>query len=191
MSSAGSQILHIRRQQKGLLAIKRHIGRHRYIRWSTLRHPPYHDNTRHQSDRLLENFERLLGAEHPDTLASVNNLAECLRALGDASEALPLVRRALENRERVLGVEHRDTLTSVNNLAACTQALGNSAGALPLYRRPLENFERLLGAEHPQTLISVNNLASCLRALGDAAGPCRSAAGRWRTASAGSARTIH
>jgi hypothetical protein len=59
--------------------------------------------------RVLESSERVLGAEHPDTLTSVGNLAYCLEALGDASGALPLYRRALESRERVLGAEQPTT----------------------------------------------------------------------------------
>jgi len=120
--------------------------------------------------RALDSCERVLGIEHPNTLAAVNNLAECMRALGDAAGALPLYRRALESCERVLGKEHPNTLTSVNNLALCMQALGDAAGALPLYRRALDDSERALGKEHPQTLGNVNNLAGCMRALGDAAG---------------------
>ncbi len=58
-------ILHIRRQQKRLLAIKRHIGRHRYIRWSPQPYPLYHDQTRRQSDRLLERFSTKLHRAHP------------------------------------------------------------------------------------------------------------------------------
>ena len=69
--------------------------------------------------RALESSERVLGKEHPQTLLSVNSLAVCLYALGDAAGALPLHRRALESRERVLGNEHPQTLESVNNLAAC------------------------------------------------------------------------
>jgi tetratricopeptide (TPR) repeat protein len=120
--------------------------------------------------RALESSERVLGKEHPQTLTSVNNLAESLRALGDAAVALPLFRRALDGSERVLGKEHPQTLASVDNLAICLDALGDAAGALPLFRRALESRERVLGKEHPQTLTSMNNLADCLRALGDAAG---------------------
>ena len=104
------------------------------------------------------------------TLTSMNNLAGCMQALGDAAGALPLYRRALDSYERVLGKEHPDTLTSVNNLAECMRALGDAAGALPLYRRALDSRERVLGKEHPDTLASVNNLAECMEALGDAAG---------------------
>jgi len=66
--------------------------------------------------RALEGFERVLGPEHPDTLASVNNPAALLDSKGDYPGAEPLCRRALEGRERILGPEHPDTLMSVNNL---------------------------------------------------------------------------
>ena len=37
-----------------------------------------------------------LGAEHPDTLVSVNNLATCFREMGQLKDAEVLHRRALE-----------------------------------------------------------------------------------------------
>jgi hypothetical protein len=72
--------------------------------------------------RALESKERVLGAEHPDTLTSVNNLAGCLYALGDAAGALPLYRRALESSERVLGAEHPTTQGFRRNLEFVTKA---------------------------------------------------------------------
>jgi tetratricopeptide repeat protein len=48
--------------------------------------------------RALEGRELVLGVEHPDTLTSVNNLAVCMAALGDAAGALPLYRRVLGKR---------------------------------------------------------------------------------------------
>jgi len=58
----------------------------------------------------------MLGKEHPDTLASVNNLASVLQDLRKYEEAEQIYRRALEGREKVLGKEHSDTIASVNNL---------------------------------------------------------------------------
>ena len=117
--------------------------------------------------RALEAFERVLGAEHPNTLSSVNNLAFLLETKGDYGAAEPLYRRALEARERVLGAEHPNTLTSVNNLAGLLDSKGDYGAAEPLYRRALEAQERVLGVEHPNTLTSVNNLAELLRSKGD------------------------
>ena len=127
---------------------------------------------------VLEAREQTLGAEHPDTLTSVNSLGVCLLDMGQLKDAEPLFRKALEARERTLGAEHRDTVVSVNNLAGCLHYMGQLKDAEPLYRRGLESFERTLGAEHPSTLLSVNNLASCLQHMGqleDAEALCRRA----------------
>jgi len=110
--------------------------------------------------------ERTLGAEHPDTLRSVNNLAVIYVAQGRYGEAEPLCRRALALSERVLGAEHPATLVGVNNLAELYRTQGRYGEAEPLYRRALEASERVLGAEHPDTLISVNNLAALYKAQG-------------------------
>ena len=72
----------------------------------------------------MEAQERTLGAEHPYTLDSVNNLAVCLKTTGQLKDAEALYRRALEGYERTLGAEHPYTLDSVNNLAVCLKTSG-------------------------------------------------------------------
>jgi tetratricopeptide (TPR) repeat protein len=57
----------------------------------------------------------VLGAEHPDTLASVNNLGNVLDRQGKYDEAEAMHRRALEAREKVLA-RWKYTLISVDNL---------------------------------------------------------------------------
>ena len=59
----------------------------------------------------------MLGPDHPDTLASRNNLATAYQEAGRAAEAIPLHEQTLADRERVLGPDHPDTLASRNNLA--------------------------------------------------------------------------
>jgi tetratricopeptide (TPR) repeat protein len=68
-------------------------------------------------EQTLTVRERVLGAEHPDTLSSRNNLANVLRDLGEYERAAQLHEQTLTVRERVLGAEHPDTLSSRNNLA--------------------------------------------------------------------------
>ena len=53
--------------------------------------------------KALESSERQLGAEHPHTIISVNNLAYSWRQLGDVAGALPLFKRAAEASARVWG----------------------------------------------------------------------------------------
>ena len=50
----------------------------------------------HSTVALSEASERLLGAEHPNTLVSLNNLAGLYESQGRYDEAEPLYQRALE-----------------------------------------------------------------------------------------------
>ncbi|KAF2194645.1 TPR domain protein [Zopfia rhizophila CBS 207.26] len=114
----------------------------------------------------LEAREAALGAEHPDTLTSVNNLGVVLSRQGKYEEAEAMHRRALEGSKKVLKLEHPDTLTSVSNLGSVLSRQGKYEEAEAMYRRALEGYEKILGPEHPDTLISVNNLGSVLERRG-------------------------
>jgi hypothetical protein len=68
--------------------------------------------------QVLEAKKRVLGAEHPDTLVSMANLALTYKNQGRWKEAEELQAKELNICSRVLGAEHPDTLTSMNNLAS-------------------------------------------------------------------------
>ena len=78
----------------------------------------------------------MLGADHPDTLTSRNNLAGAYQSAGDLDRAIPLYEQTLADRQRVLGADHPDTLTSRNNLAYAYQAAGTWAGPSRCTSRP-------------------------------------------------------
>jgi tetratricopeptide (TPR) repeat protein len=120
--------------------------------------------------QVLEAYRRLLGPEHPNTLASMHNLAMTLLALGDAAGAAELHRQVLDTRRRVLEPEHPDMLLSMHNLAEALRVQGDAAGAADLLRPVVDVRRRVLGPEHPNTLVSMDNLAVTLVDLGDAAG---------------------
>src|SRR5262249_24959287 len=63
-----------------------------------------------------------LGPNHPDTLASMNNLALSYAALGRNAEALKLFEETLALHETKLGADHPRTLLILYNLA-CMHAL--------------------------------------------------------------------
>jgi tetratricopeptide (TPR) repeat protein len=113
---------------------------------------------------LLADYERALGPDHPDTLASRNNLAAAYQAAGRAAEAIPLLERTLADSERILGPDHPDALTARNNLALAYQDDGRAAEAIALHERTLADRERILGPDHPDTMTSRNNLATAYQA---------------------------
>ena len=75
-------------------------------------------------ERALAIREQQLGATHPDTATSLNNLAALYQSQGKYAEAEPLYQRALAIREQQLGPSHPDTATSLNNLAVLYTSAG-------------------------------------------------------------------
>jgi tetratricopeptide (TPR) repeat protein len=92
----------------------------------------------------LAMYERLLGPEHPQTAANLNNLAINYYYQGDLVTAERLMRRALQIRETRLGITHPDTQSSRRSLAAIRQQRGGAAA--PQINDPLERFAPLLTA---------------------------------------------
>jgi eukaryotic-like serine/threonine-protein kinase len=110
----------------------------------------------------LEIRRRVLGPEHPETLSSMNNLANALDKEGHYAEAEKFYRESLGIRRRVLGPEQSDTLASMNNLAVILLDEGHYAEAEKLHRETLDIRRRVVGPEHSDTLKSMNNLAIVL-----------------------------
>ncbi|MFJ4636028.1 tetratricopeptide repeat protein, partial [Streptomyces hygroscopicus] len=91
----------------------------------------------HYAHRSATTSARLNGEDHPDTLASRNNLAGAYESAGDLDRAIPLYEQTLADRIRILGEDHPDTLTSSNNLAGAYHAAGDLDRAIPLYEQTL------------------------------------------------------
>ena len=67
--------------------------------------------------QILDTKKKLLGAEHPDTLLTMGNLANTYYCQGKLNEAEQLGLQALDMRKKLLDAEHPDTLFSIGNLA--------------------------------------------------------------------------
>jgi WD40 repeat protein len=81
---------------------------------------------------VAERQKKVLGAEHPDTLTSIANLASTYRNQGQWKEAEELEVQVIETSLRVLGEEHPDTLTSMANLASTYKSQGRGHEAARL-----------------------------------------------------------
>lgn len=111
------------------------------------------------AEQALNIRENIVGKEHPDTAASLNNLAELYRAQGKYTKLELLYQRSLEIFEKTYGKEHSSIATSLNNLAGLYDSQEKYTQAEPLYLRVLEIREKVLGKEHPDVAVSLNNLA--------------------------------
>jgi len=118
--------------------------------------------------QALSVTRRVLGEDHPDTLASMNNLAQTLSRQGDLSAARGLAEQALAAQRRVLGEDHPDTLISMGNLAATLSSQGDLGAARELQEQVLAVMRRVLGEAHSDTLstlASMNSLAEAVVTL--------------------------
>jgi tetratricopeptide (TPR) repeat protein len=108
-------------------------------------------------ERALELRRRLLGEQHPDTLASMDAMAG---TDSDPQRGEALLRKTLEGRRRVLGPEHPDTLATMGQLGQFVIGQKKYGEAEDLLTRLLEVQRRVLGEESEDALGTTNDLAN-------------------------------
>ncbi|KAJ7448982.1 P-loop containing nucleoside triphosphate hydrolase protein [Mycena latifolia] len=108
---------------------------------------------------VIERETQLLGADHPDTLWAMGNLASTYFLLGKFHQVEELEVVVLAKRKQVLGDDHPETLHSISNLAATYRNLHNYHKAEELGVIALEKRKQVLGDSHPDTLLSMGELA--------------------------------
>ena len=110
--------------------------------------------------------ERLLGADHPDTLATVQRLTAAYLAAGRTTDAVRWVQWVLDRRARTLGRDHRDVLAARRDLGHALVAAGQLPDAVGVLEQLAADTERLYGAEHLDTLGAQDELAAAYLAVG-------------------------
>ncbi|MFE4260430.1 tetratricopeptide repeat protein [Streptomyces sp. NPDC056883] len=120
--------------------------------------------------RVADNTARLLGPDHPSTLASRSDLTIWRGQAGDIHGAAEAAALLLEDQLRLLGHDHPNTLMIRANLASLQGRAGDVPGAAAAFGALLEDQLRVMGPDHGATLTTRNNLALWLGQAGDAAG---------------------
>jgi tetratricopeptide (TPR) repeat protein len=110
----------------------------------------------------VEMREKILGAEHVDTLRSKYKLALTLLEQKKYTEAEQMLRQSAQQREKLLGAEHVDTLWSKWRLALAVYRQQRYIEAEQLLRQLAQQREKVQGAEHVNTLQSKYRLAIAL-----------------------------
>lgn len=112
-------------------------------------------------ETAVDSQRELLGQNHPDVAATLDDLARVYFEQSRYDDAEPLHLRALEIRETMLGEDHLDVAASLHSLAVFHRDVhADYETAEALFRRGLEIRERALGPEHP-------NITDTLRSLGN------------------------
>ena len=102
---------------------------------------------------MIKLQEKVLGPEHPDTLATRNGLGNVLADQGKYAQAETEYRAVIKLEEKVL-VPSTLTLATRGNLAGMLFEQGKYAEAEAEYRAVIKLEEKVLGPEHPDTLMT-------------------------------------
>merc|ERR1711937_1003590 len=94
----------------------------------------------HQQSLTIQ--KKVLGEEHPDVAASLNNLANLLQRMGKLQEAEPLYKESLAIFKKVLWSEHPLVVMSLFNVAMLLQAMGKLQEALSMMQEALASWDR-------------------------------------------------
>jgi hypothetical protein len=99
-----------------------------------------------------------LGPDHPDTLLTMNNLANAHQSAKRPDLAIPLFEETLKRRKARLGPDNPDTLSTMNNLADAYWKATHFDLALPIAQEHLTRLEKQLGRAHRDTQTAMANL---------------------------------
>jgi eukaryotic-like serine/threonine-protein kinase len=119
--------------------------------------------------RSSDTYRHALGADHPDTLTTLGNLAGAYHSAGKTAEAVGLYEQVRDARLKKLGADHPDTLTTLGNLAQAYLSGGKTAEAVGLYEQIRDARLKNLGANHLDTLITLFGLAGAYHRAGKTA----------------------
>ena len=93
-----------------------------------------------------------LGDRHPNTLASISNLADLLRGIGALVEAEAVLGNAVAVAQEVFGSNHMHTLLLTAKAVRLQHAQpGGAAAGKELLAATVARMAEVLGDTHPQT----------------------------------------
>jgi tetratricopeptide (TPR) repeat protein len=121
-------------------------------------------------ERALEIRDRVLGSDHPETIATVNCLGLLLKDLGDLAGARLYFEQALTIHQRTVAPDYDGMAASLNNLGLLLKDMGDRAGARFYLEQALAVRKEALRSQHPDRAIDLNNLGWLLKDMDDLAG---------------------
>jgi tetratricopeptide (TPR) repeat protein len=122
------------------------------------------------SQRALNIFNKVFGAEHASTICALLSVARSLQSAGRYEKAFPYFQRALVFIKQIFKTDLRPHLLVSDCLVAnaeCLNSLGRYAEALTLFEQAVEIRRAILGSEHAYTVSAQSGVGESVRLLGD------------------------
>jgi tetratricopeptide (TPR) repeat protein len=105
---------------------------------------------REDEKRSVALFTAARGADDPETLEHLSNLAVLETESGSFAAAAEILRGVLARFEKIKGPDSAQALSVALSLATALDTAGDSAAALPLFERVVEGRRRIYGSNHPE-----------------------------------------
>ena len=121
-----------------------------------------YDDAEKMYQRVLNSYQVILGAEHPNTLGVVNNLAYLYHAENKLKEADQMAVLAASGYQRLHGESHQNTMNAYLHAGEITKKLLDFKRSEMYYRIGLRICTNVLGKEHPKTLFTSTQLGEVL-----------------------------
>jgi tetratricopeptide (TPR) repeat protein len=115
---------------------------------------------------LAATSDRLLGSDHPDTLAISGRLARAYLAAGRASEAIAWYQWVRGDRASRLGPDVLETADASRDLGTAQLAAGRAPEAADTLTEAVAAYDHVAGTDSPQALDTRDELITALRASG-------------------------
>ena len=113
-------------------------------------------------------FQRMiLGEEHTECIASVNNIAMLYKHTGDYIQAKEQYKEALAITEKTLGENNEYYATILSNLANLSDKLGQIAQAEQYFLKALDILRKLSGYQTPSYATILDNLGLLYCSIGE------------------------
>jgi serine/threonine protein kinase/Tfp pilus assembly protein PilF len=125
------------------------------------------DKARKNLESASEKRRVVLGPDHPQTLATMNSLANVYRQSRDFKRAFALYKEVQARMRLILGPNHEDTISSMDDLAWAYLLDDKPELAIPLLQRTVEWRRANYGPDSPHTINSLDSLGVAYRLLGD------------------------
>ncbi|HUN32490.1 MAG TPA: tetratricopeptide repeat protein [Trebonia sp.] len=115
---------------------------------------------------LAATSDRLLGSDHPDTLAISGRLASAYLAAGRASEAIAWYQWVRGDRASRLGHDVLETADASRDLGTAQLAAGRAPEAAETLTEAVSTYDHVAGTDSPRALDTRDELITALRASG-------------------------
>ncbi|KAJ3038988.1 Kinesin light chain 3 [Rhizophlyctis rosea] len=89
-----------------------------------------------------------LGSDHPETLATVNQLATVYLLQGKSRDAVQLLVEWVDRAKKTLGDDHLTTIALLSNMAELYEQTGQWKLIEPIRKECVDRAERLMGGNH-------------------------------------------